>query len=321
MHARAALWGDALAPREPGAVALVSQSGNVAVNALATRRGLRFHTVIASGNQAVLSAADYLEYLAAQDGVALDRAVPRGRRRPAAVRRACRVRRGGRPRRGAEGRQLAAPAPVPRPRTARRSPATSACSGRSSTEAGAVWADDVHELLELAKTLAVAPRRAPARGRGLAIMTCSGGDSAQGADEAARCGLTLPRSRASTRARLRELLPTAATVANPLDYTAMIWGEREALARARADRRRGPGDRPGARLLRPAPRARRARPRSPGARFARASSAARRRSPVPTIVSSTLPELLDDAAAWRFAQAGVAAAAGLRTGLRCAGGD
>ena len=49
-----ALWGDALAPREPGAVALVSQSGNVAVNALATRRGLRFHTVIASGNQAVL---------------------------------------------------------------------------------------------------------------------------------------------------------------------------------------------------------------------------------------------------------------------------
>ena len=56
-------------PREPGPVALVSQSGNVAVNALATRRGLRFHTVIASGNQAVLSAADYLAFLAAEDGV------------------------------------------------------------------------------------------------------------------------------------------------------------------------------------------------------------------------------------------------------------
>ncbi|MBV8219245.1 MAG: CoA-binding protein, partial [Solirubrobacterales bacterium] len=69
MHARAALWGDALAPREPGAVALVSQSGNVAVNALATRRGLRFHTVVASGNQAVLSAADYLGFLAGEPGV------------------------------------------------------------------------------------------------------------------------------------------------------------------------------------------------------------------------------------------------------------
>ena len=56
MHARAALWGDALRPHEPGRVALVSQSGNVAVNALATRRGLRFHTVVSCGNQAVLDA-------------------------------------------------------------------------------------------------------------------------------------------------------------------------------------------------------------------------------------------------------------------------
>ena len=87
MHARAALWGDALAPREPGPVALVSQSGNVAVNALDSRRGLRFHTVIAGGNQAVLDATDYLEFLAAEEGVAVDRALPRGgRRRPRTVR-------------------------------------------------------------------------------------------------------------------------------------------------------------------------------------------------------------------------------------------
>ena len=69
MHQRVALWGDAFVPREPGDVALVSQSGNVAVNALATRRGLRFHTVIASGNQAVVSAADYVDALAREDGV------------------------------------------------------------------------------------------------------------------------------------------------------------------------------------------------------------------------------------------------------------
>ena len=37
--ARVALWGDTLEAAAPGAVALVSQSGNVAVNALATRRG------------------------------------------------------------------------------------------------------------------------------------------------------------------------------------------------------------------------------------------------------------------------------------------
>ena len=104
-------------------------------------------------------------------------------------------------------------------------------------EAGAVWADDVHELLELAKTLAVAPARrrgadprpSPARASGLAIMTCSGGDSAQGADEAARLGLELPAFAPATDSRLASLLPSAATVANPLDYTAMIWGDTAAL--------------------------------------------------------------------------------------------
>src|SRR3954452_16928021 len=45
LHERAALWGDALVAREPGPVALVSQSGNLAVNALASARGLRLHTV------------------------------------------------------------------------------------------------------------------------------------------------------------------------------------------------------------------------------------------------------------------------------------
>ena len=50
LHSRAALWGDALASPQPGHVALVSQSGNLVVNALATRRGLRLHTAVSSGN-------------------------------------------------------------------------------------------------------------------------------------------------------------------------------------------------------------------------------------------------------------------------------
>jgi succinyl-CoA synthetase alpha subunit len=58
LHERAALWGDALNPLEPGRVALVSQSGNLAVNALATRRGLRLHTVISCGNAIALDPAE-----------------------------------------------------------------------------------------------------------------------------------------------------------------------------------------------------------------------------------------------------------------------
>src|SRR6202008_1058016 len=41
-------------------------------------------------------------------------------------------------------------------------------------------------------------------------------------------------------------------------------------------------------------------------------------SPVPVMVAATLPELLDDESAWRFAEAGVPAIAGLRTGVAVA---
>lgn len=40
---------------------------------------------------------------------------------------------------------------------------------------------------------------------------------------------------------------------------------------------------------------------------------------VPVTVASTLPELLEDESAWRFQVAGVAAVAGLRTGVACVG--
>ena len=107
MWGRYALWGDALAPHEdPGGVVLISQSGNVAVNALATRRGLRFHTVIASGNQAVLSAADFLAFVAGVDDVASVALYLEDDGDPSLVRCAGGVRRWRGARRCAEGRDL-----------------------------------------------------------------------------------------------------------------------------------------------------------------------------------------------------------------------
>ena len=58
------MWGDSVAPLEPGSVVMISQSGNVGVNALGTRRGLRCHTVVSTGNQAVMDASDWLDALA-----------------------------------------------------------------------------------------------------------------------------------------------------------------------------------------------------------------------------------------------------------------
>jgi acetyl-CoA synthetase len=316
MHARAVLWGDALSPSEAGPVALVSQSGNVAVNALATRRGLRFHTVIASGNQAVLSAADYLSFLATEPdlgAIALyleDDGGPRLCDGLAACAQA--------------GIRVAVLKVGSSPAGARAAAAHSAALAGDQRifralieEAGGVWADDVHELLELAKTLAVRPKGRPRAGGGLAIMTCSGGDSAQGADEAQQLGLELPALAPATCERLREILPIAATVANPLDYTAMLWGERDTLSALV----RTVGEDPGIDQVLVF------YDQFPGltGSMADASDAVREgivagaaASPAATMICSTLPELLDDDAAWQCVQAGIPAVAGLRTGLACA---
>ena len=315
-----ALWGDTLEVTAPGAVALISQSGNVAVNALATRRGLRFHTVIASGNQAVVDAADYLSWLAATGDVGAIALYLEDDGGP----RLC------------EG--LAACADVSVPVVVLKVGSTSAGAAAASAhsgalagdqrvfrslveEAGAVWAADVHELLELSKTLAVPSKRpaspTPAGAPGIAIMTCSGGDSAQGADEAQLLGLSLPPLTSATLARLAQLLPSAATAANPLDYTSVIWAEVETLAELVV----ALGADPGVRLV----VVFYDQPHGMDSVQAEGWAAVRAgvmlgaaRSSVPTLVSSTLPELLDDGAAWEMIEAGVPAVAGLRTGLRCA---
>jgi acetyl-CoA synthetase len=293
----------------------VSQSGNLVVNAFGTRRGLRLHTAVSSGNETVVSTADWLAQLATEPEL---RSV------------ALMVEHAGDGARLCEALAACADAGVgvavlkvgaSEVGAAAAAAHTGALAGDHRIfralvrEAGAAWAEDVHDLLELAKALAV--RGARPRGRGLAILTCSGGDSGLGADEGERLGLELPAFAPETVAALDERLPDVATIANPLDYTALIWGDREwerdLVALVGAD----PAvdhvlvfyDHP------------------PGLAGASAASwqavedgilDGAGASPVPVLVAATLPELLDDAVAWRFAQAGVPAVAGLRTGLACA---
>ena len=314
--ARAAIWGDALVARETGHVAVVSQSGNVAVNALASVRGLRLHTVVSCGNQAVVDSSDWLAALAEREGV---RSIALFLEADGDGARLCE----------ALARCADAGVGVAVLKVGASAAGASAAAAHTGAvagdhaafralieEAGGAWADDVHDLLELAKALAVPGARPRGQG-GLAILTCSGGDSGLGADEAARLGLDLPSLAPVTRERLSALLPPAATVANPLDYTALIWGEVHTLRDTVAAVGEDPGidhvlvfyDQPPG-LEGPV------RESWDNVREGiRAGSAA---SPVPTLVGSTLPELLDDAAAWELSQAGVAAVAGLRTALRCA---
>jgi acyl-CoA synthetase (NDP forming) len=316
LHDRAALWGDALVAREAGHVALISQSGNVAVNALAARRGLRLHTVVSCGNQAVVDAGDWLHAIAHRDGV---RSVALFLESDGDGARLC------------EALALCADAGIAVAVLKVGASAAGASAAAAHTgavagdhaafralvqEAGAAWAQDVHELLELAKALAVRGAR-PRGDGGLAILTCSGGDSGLGADEAERRGLALPALHADTGARVRALLPAAATVANPLDYTALAWGEVETLR----DMIAAVGDDPvidHVLVFYDQPHGLEGPVRESWDAVREGIRAGAAASSVPTLVASTLPELLDDEAAWELACADVAAVAGLRTALVCA---
>ncbi len=325
----AAMWGDALAPLEPGPVALVSQSGNVAVNALAGRRALRFHTVVSCGNATVVDPAEWTLELARDDDVRSIALYLEGDGDGALLCEAL-----------AECAERGVGVAVLKvgESTAGAAAATAhtgALAGDQGVfralveEAGAAWAADLHDLLELAKALAV--RRRPVRSRPgkpsttlrkgsdpfgrLAILTCSGGDSALAADECARLGLTLPLFSSETAARLRDLLPDAATVGNPLDYTALIWGDTERLR----DIVVAVGEDPSIdRILVFYDQAADSGRGGSWAAVRKGIAHGAAASGTPVMVSSTLPELLDESSALEFMDAGVPAVAGLRTGLACA---
>ena len=314
---RVALWGDALVPLEPGHVALISQSGNLAVNALSARRGLRLHTIVSCGNQAVLDAADYLLALARDEDV---RSVALNLEDDGDGAKLC------------EALAACADAGIgvavlkvgsSDAGAAAAAAHTGAVAGDQRVfaalmdEAGAALAADPHDLLELATALAVRdPRRAESP-RGVGVMTCSGGDSSAAGDEAQRLGIELAEFTPETTRRLGDLVPSAATVANPLDYTSMIWGERDTLRELIETV--GSDEGVGQVVVyydEPAGLEGGVKDSWDTVREGILDGAMASRSPV--LVASTLPELLQPRSARRLIDAEVPAVAGLRTALACA---
>jgi len=330
---RVALWGDAVYAREPGEIAIVSQSGNQAVNAISVQRGLRFHTVISCGNGAVIEPAQFLLYLAEHEqgirSVALNLETDGDGAVLCDALAACVDAGIGVAVTKAGASEVGAAAAAAH---------TGAVAGDQRAfaalleEAGAVQAADFHDLLELAKTLALRrpkptstrhePRdllagRAHDSGGGLAVMTCSGGDSSSAGDEAERRGLPFPAFSAETERRLEDLVPHAATIQNPLDYTAMIWGERERLR----DMIVAVADDPEIErvlIFYDEPIGLYGDTKTSWDAVLDGILDGARAAEVPVVISSTLPELLQDESAARMIAAGVPGVAGLRTGIACA---
>ena len=236
--ARAPLWGDAVTlPDAPGGIALVSESGNVGVIGMAHRSGMGLHTVVSVGNAAVVDSPMMVEHLAHVDGVraialyleADGDGVRWCRALAACAERDVRVvvLKVGRSARGAAVGQAHTAAIV----------GDQGVFAAMVREAGGVMVQQPLELLETARALA-AGRRDP---RGVAVLTCSGGDAAIAADLADDLGVALADLSDATELTLRELLPPAATVANPLDHTALVWADTEAIAALAETVGRDPG--------------------------------------------------------------------------------
>ena len=86
-------------------------------------------------------------------------------------------------------------------------------------QTGIIDVDDIGDLADCAKALL--PGKMP-RGNRLAVVTISGGAGIAMADRASQAGLTLPALAADTVSALRQVLPSFATTANPLDVTASL---------------------------------------------------------------------------------------------------
>ena len=309
---RAAIWGDRVGPLEPGSVAMVTQSGNVGVNALGSRRGIRWHTVVSTGNQTVADASDWLAALAGRDGVrsvALFLESDDDGAKLAEALALCAER-------GVGVAVLKVGSSAAGARAAAAHTGSLAGDQRVFRalveEAGAAWAEDFHDLLELSKALAE-PRARPRGDGGLAVLTCSGGDSGVAGDQASAIGLELPALSPATERRLADLLPDQATIGNPLDYTSMIWGETPRLREIVTVVGNDPSI---DQLLLCYDHPDDADPSWEPTREGLVEGANNTRAA--TIIASTLPDLLDNATALELSERGLPAIAGLRTALLCA---
>ncbi len=223
-----ALWPDRLSgARTQKGVAIISQSGNVALNLTMHDRSLPITHVISVGNQAVMGVGDYVEALLEDNSVSAIGFYIEGLKDIESFSRAA-----------LSALQKGIPLVVLKAGTSEVG--TQLTMSHTSSLAGA---DDmyqamfdrfgvlrVHSLSEMLETLKVAALCEQPKGKRVGVLTCSGGDSAMLADSLDQYSLTLSELTPRQSSLLNELLPDFASLSNPLDYNTSIWGDLQACS-------------------------------------------------------------------------------------------
>ena len=305
-----ALWasGHGLSRVERGA-AIVAQSGNLALNVTMNLRSVPFAQVISMGNQACLGLADFIAVLAQDPRVTAIALYIEGITDVSAF---------------ADATLAALERGVPI--VALKAGASELGSRLAVTHTSSLAGDDAlydalferlaiaraHSVPELLETVKLLSTVQPPPGNRLAVFTCSGGDSLMAADAAAPLGIALPQQTPGCEAKLRDLLPAFANVANPLDYNTSLWGDREQLVRCFSTMLADPYD--AALLIIDYPHEGIAG-RAECHVSVDALIDAARAAGVPAMIASTLPELLPADARARILEAGATPLQGLPEAL------
>lgn len=233
----AALWPDQHGgERVERGVAIVTQSGNIAINLSMQQRTLPLAYLVTLGNQAAVGIHECVDALADDDRVTAIGLHIEGLRDLASFERAIGK---------ARGRGL----PVVALKTGRsETGATIALSHTASLAGpgglydslfdrlGVAQVHSVPELLEALKLLAVT---GPLSGNRLCCVSCSGGEASLMADLADGRDVLFPPMTDEHRTAVAGTLNELVHISNPLDYHTFIWGDEEAQTATFAAMMRG----------------------------------------------------------------------------------
>ncbi len=237
---RVALWPDEHGcARHPRGVAIVSQSGNVAVNLTFQQRGLRLGSMITVGNQASLGSDDAVAALLDDDritAIGLFLEAVRDAQQFAEV---------------AE-RAAAKGVPLVALHTGRSAAGALIASSHTGSMSGRAAAYDalfarygvatVRTPAELLETLKLLDNGGSLSGRKIVSMSCSGGEASLVADRSNDTKLTFEPFTSEHAGRIEHTLTELVSVSNPFDYHTFMWGDRAAMARTFGAVMEGPQD-------------------------------------------------------------------------------
>ena len=237
---RVALWPDEHGcGRFDRGAAIVSQSGNVAVNLTFQQRGLRLGTMITVGNQANLGSEDAIEALLNDERITSIGLFLEAVRNPQHFARvAARAHTQGVPLVALQTGRSAAGAAIATSHTGSMSGRAAAYDAMFERYGVAT----VRTPAELVETLKLLDSGGRLTGRRIVSLSCSGGEASLVADRAEATGLEFAPFASEHRERIEATLTELVSVSNPFDYHTFMWGDREAMARCFGAVMDGPQD-------------------------------------------------------------------------------